>query len=101
MTLGQYLKRAREARQQLPPLSLRGAAKILGISAAFLSDVERGSRMPSKQLMIDMGHLYGVALRDIEGQDPRPSPRQMAQLTVKLDNDCSCCFCLWRRTNNQ
>lgn len=101
MTLGQYLKQARKARQKLTPLSLRGAAKILGISAAFLSDVERGSRMPSKQLMIDMGHLYGVALKDIEALDPRPSLKQMAQLTVKLDNDCSCCFCLWRRTNNQ
>lgn len=101
MTLGQYLKQAREAKQQLPSLSLRGAAKILGISAAFLSDVERGTRMPSKQLMIDMSHLYGVALRDIEAQDPRPSLKQMAQLTVKVDNECSCCFCLWRRTNNR
>lgn len=99
MKLGDYLRKTREAVS--PALSLRGAADRLHISPAFLSDVERGNRMPSKQLMSHMSYIYGVPLRDIEAQDPRPSPKQLAQLTVKLDNDCLCCFCQWRKINNQ
>lgn len=49
---GSLLRRERKARD----LSMRQIAKHLGVSVAFLSDVERGTRAPLRD-----AHIYAVA----------------------------------------
>lgn len=66
-SFGSYL---RELRKRLK-LPLRKAATTLGISPAFLSDIERDRRKPSPELLAKIGEVLGVPLAELEALDPR------------------------------
>jgi HTH-type transcriptional regulator, competence development regulator len=56
--LGQYLRGAREARQ----LSLREVERQVGVSNAYLSQVESGRiKEPSPNVLFKLTELYGAA----------------------------------------
>ncbi len=50
------IRTARLAKQ----ISLRGLAKTLAISPAYLSDIELGKRTPNTQVMADIAKLLDV-----------------------------------------
>lgn len=93
---GKVLADAREKRV----LSLRQAAKLLGVSHVFLRDVEQGRRKPSNALLLIMAHVFGLdhelvrqigELDGIESEsivttqpsDESPSPSTFARMTLK------------------
>jgi transcriptional regulator with XRE-family HTH domain len=56
-TLGREIRRLRT----LSGTSLRGFARIIGVSAPHLSDIERDRRRPSRELLRTIAHeLHGV-----------------------------------------
>ena len=67
-TLGERIRELRETKD----LSLRELAKRLGLSAAFLSDVELGRRYPSKKVLLQLADELGVKSSELENHDTRP-----------------------------
>jgi transcriptional regulator with XRE-family HTH domain len=66
-TLGERIRELREAQD----LSLRELAGKLGVSAAFLSDIELGRRYPSEKVLGDIAKLLGTSLEDLQKYDTR------------------------------
>ena len=64
-------QRIRELRTE-SGLSLRECARRLGISAAFLSDVELGRRFPSEQVLEGMARVLESPLQELQRYDTRP-----------------------------
>jgi transcriptional regulator with XRE-family HTH domain len=79
MPLGQRIRELREARDS----SLRELAKKLGVSAAFLSDIELGRRYPSEQNLKDLAHILGVSFDDLKTHDTRPPLEEVKRATEK------------------
>ena len=52
-------------------LSLRELAAKLGISAAFLSDIELGRRYPSEKVLQDIARFLGITVEDLQKYDTR------------------------------
>jgi transcriptional regulator with XRE-family HTH domain len=69
-SLGSYI---REVRTKLK-LPLRRAAAALGISPAFLSDIERDRRKPGPELVAKMGEVLGIQPAELDALDPRFDP---------------------------
>ena len=66
-TLGQEIRELREKND----ISLRELAKKLGVSAAFLSDVELGRRYPSDKVLSDIAKALGTSIEDLRSHDTR------------------------------
>ncbi|SRR6266404_974295 len=67
MTLGERIRQLREEKD----LSLREFAEKLGLSAAFVSDIELGRRYPSKKVLADIARVLGTSVEDLLKYDTR------------------------------
>jgi transcriptional regulator with XRE-family HTH domain len=78
-TLGERIRELREGHE----LSLREfAAKLGGLSAAFLSDVELGRRHPSDKVLADMARILGVPVEELRKHDTRPPVEDLKRLAT-------------------
>lgn len=77
-TLGQ---RIRELRQE-KDLSLRELAAKIGVSSAFMSDVELGRRNPSDQHMAAIARVLETSLEELQQFDTRPPLREFQRATL-------------------
>ena len=78
MPLGPRIRELREERD----LSLREMAKKLGVSAAFLSDIELGRRYPAEENLKDLARMLGVSLDELKAHDTRPPIEEMKRLSA-------------------
>ena len=77
-TLGERIRELREEQD----LSLRELAGKIGVSAAFMSDVELNRRYPSdKHLKAIVQHL-GTALADLQQYDTRPPVQELRKAAL-------------------
>src|SRR5579862_2340368 len=60
-SFGPFVKGKRLSKE----LGLREAAREMGVAAAYLSRVERGSEPPSGRLIARMSQLYGAPIEDL------------------------------------
>ena len=75
--LGEYIRELRDKND----LSLREfAAKLGGLSAAFLSDIELGRRYPSDDVLTDMARVLGTSIEDLKSHDTRAPIKELKQL---------------------
>jgi transcriptional regulator with XRE-family HTH domain len=75
-TLGQRINELRESQN----MSLRElSGNLKGFSAAHLSDIERGRRHPSKDLLGKLATVFEVDVADLERYDTRPAMRELKQ----------------------
>lgn len=72
-TLGEKIRELREEKD----LSLRELAGKIGVSAAFLSDVELGRRYLSDKHMQTVASVLGTSLEDLKQYDTRPPLREL------------------------
>src|SRR2546425_9274990 len=77
-SLGQ---RIRELRREAD-LSLREFAKKLGVSAAFLSDVELGRRYPSDSKLAKIAHILDISFAELQAYDTRPPVDELRRLSA-------------------
>ena len=77
-TLGERIRELREERD----LSLRELATQIGVSAAFMSDVELGRRQPSDKHMVAVARALGTSLEDLQQFDTRPPLREFRRATL-------------------
>jgi transcriptional regulator with XRE-family HTH domain len=77
-TLGQKIRELREAKD----LSLRELAKKLGVSAAFLSDIELGRRFPSDDVMAKIARILEVKAEDLRALDARPPVEDLKRISA-------------------
>ena len=77
-TLGEHIRELREERD----LSLRELATRIGVSAAFMSDVELGRRHPSDKHMAAVVEALGTSLEDLRQFDTRPPLREFRRATL-------------------
>ncbi len=78
-TLG---RRIRELRDQ-EDLSLRELAEKVGVSAAFLSDIELGRRYPSDNKLAKIAHALGTSLDELRTFDTRPPVDELKRLSAE------------------
>ncbi len=77
-TLGERIRELREERD----LSLRELATQIGVSAAFMSDVELGRRQLSDKHMVAVARVLGTSLEDLQKFDTRPPLREFRRATL-------------------
>ena len=77
-TLGERIRELREEND----LSLRELATTIGVSAAFLSDVELGRRHPSDKHMRSVAQALGTSWEDLRQFDTRPPLREFRKATL-------------------
>jgi transcriptional regulator with XRE-family HTH domain len=75
--LGAYIRRIRDQRD----VSLREFAKRLGLSAAFISDVELGRRHPSEEVLASIARALGVKIDELRAQDIRAPLEDIKRIT--------------------
>ncbi len=63
-------------------LSLRELATKIGVSAAFMSDVELGRRYPSDKHMAAVARALETSLEDLQQFDTRPPLREFRKATL-------------------
>jgi transcriptional regulator with XRE-family HTH domain len=61
-------------------LSLREFAAKLGLSAAFVSDIELGRRYPSSKVLSDMAKILGTSVDDLQKYDTRAPVKELKRL---------------------
>jgi transcriptional regulator with XRE-family HTH domain len=66
-TLGERIRELRGAQD----LSLRELAVKLGLSAAFVSDIELGRRYPSEKVLAAIAKILVTSLEELEKHDTR------------------------------
>ena len=81
MSAGQRIQEARSAKG----LSLRGAAKLIGIGASTLSDIETGAtKLPSVEVLYKMAAVFDVPPRWLvfgdDGELHTPTPQEESLL---------------------
>lgn len=67
-SLGERIRELREEKD----LSLRELARALGLSAAFMSDVELGRRYPSDEVLAKIAKKLHTTADDLRAHDTRP-----------------------------
>ena len=77
-TLGERIRELREARD----LSLRELASRIGVSAAFMSDVELGRRNPSDKHMDGIAEVLQASSDDLRDFDTRPPVQELRQAAL-------------------
>lgn len=78
-TLGDRIRELRNERD----LSLRELAKIVGVSAPFLTDVEQGRRFPSEDTLENLAGALRTNVADLKTHDTRPPAKEMTELSDK------------------
>ncbi len=78
MTLGQHIRGLREQKQ----ISLRELSRRLGITAAFLSDIELGRRYPSDQILSRIAMELAVEIENLRDYDARPPLDEIRRLST-------------------
>ncbi len=78
ITIGERIRQLREGKD----MSLRELAKAVGVSAAFLSDVELGRRYPSDKHLSAIARALGTTLEDLKAYDTRPPMRDLRRMTL-------------------
>ena len=81
-TLGQ---RIRERREELD-FSLREFAKLLRCSPPFVSDVERGRRFPSGDMLAEMARVLKLDIEELKEHDPRPPLGEIRRMAERDPN---------------
>jgi transcriptional regulator with XRE-family HTH domain len=81
--LGEYIRRQRETSR----LSLRNLAKITGISGTYLSQVERGLRKPSAEIMQGIAKGLRVSAETLYVQAGILEDRPVADVTSAILSD--------------
>jgi transcriptional regulator with XRE-family HTH domain len=76
ITLGEKLRNLREKAD----LSLRELAKMIDVSAPFLSDVELGRRFPSDEKLSLLAHHLAVPIEELKTFDTRESMSDLKRL---------------------
>lgn len=79
MTIQTFGQRIRELRGK-KDFSLRELAKKIGVSAAFLSDVELGRRYPSQKILIGVAQHLDTTIEDLREYDTRPPVEDLKRL---------------------
>jgi transcriptional regulator with XRE-family HTH domain len=74
--LGERIRELREAMD----LSLREFATKLGLSAAFVSDIELGRRYPSSKVLSDMAKILGTSVVELQKYDTRAPVEDLKRL---------------------
>ncbi|MDE2823499.1 MAG: helix-turn-helix transcriptional regulator [Chloroflexota bacterium] len=77
-TIGERIRELREDRD----LSLRELATTVGVSAAFMSDVELGRRQPSDKHMAALARALDTPLDDLQQFDTRPPLKEFRRATL-------------------
>jgi transcriptional regulator with XRE-family HTH domain len=77
-TLGQVLRELREKED----LALREAAREIGISAPFLSDIELGRRYPSDDVLAKLAKRFKVPMEQLREYDTRESIGSLRELVT-------------------
>jgi len=57
-------------------LSLREVSRRVGVSAAFMSDIELGRRYPSEEVLKKLAQVINVSLTELQSYDPRTPDRK-------------------------
>lgn len=73
---GTYLRRIREERN----ISLRELAKKIGVSGAFLSDIELGRRFPSSDKIEALAREIGIPVEELQKYDFRDEADAIRQM---------------------
>jgi transcriptional regulator with XRE-family HTH domain len=77
-TLGSFIRKSREAKD----ISLREFARRIGISAAFVSDIELGRRFPSEDMLLKIAeelNQNAEELRKLDTRAPVEEIKRMAE----------------------
>ena len=77
-TLGERIRELREEQD----LSLRELAGKIGVSAAFMSDVELNRRYPSDKHLREIARHLRIALADLRQHDTRPPVREVRKAAL-------------------
>ena len=67
-------------------LSLRDVNRLCGVSGSYLSQIERGQRMPGRSLVLKLAEAYGVdggELLKRAGHTGQPAPNSREMLDVE------------------
>lgn len=75
-TFGAFLRRVREQKH----ISLRELAKKIGVSGAFLSDIELGRRFPSADKIELLAKEIDVPLEELQGYDFRDEAEEIRKM---------------------
>jgi transcriptional regulator with XRE-family HTH domain len=78
LTLGERIRQLREKKD----LSLRELAKSVGVSAAFLSDVELSRRYLSDKLLGALAKALDTSIEDLKQYDTRPPMRDLRRMSI-------------------
>jgi transcriptional regulator with XRE-family HTH domain len=79
-SFGEVVRDARLAKG----MTLRQLAKILGVSAAFLCDVEHDRRKPARDRLPEFAEALGVELNDLTRSDPRSLDERVGRLEHRV-----------------
>lgn len=74
--LGEYIRELRDKAD----LSLRELAEKVGVSAAFLSDVELGRRFPKEENLKKIALVFGVSVAEFDERDSRDTLADIKRL---------------------
>ena len=77
-TLGECLRELRESKD----LSVRELSKRIGVSAAFLSDVELGRRHPSEDVLSKLARELGTTVAELRRHDARAPIRELRRMAA-------------------
>lgn len=77
-TLGERIRELREQKD----ISLRELAKKLGVSPAFLSDIELGRRFPSDEVLAKIAKELGESVEELKKYDTRPPVEELKRLAA-------------------
>lgn len=77
-SLGQFIRELR----QVNDISLRELAGRIGVSPAFMSDVELGRRNPSDSHLGKVAEVFGVSVDELLKYDTRPPVREFHQAAL-------------------
>lgn len=77
-TLGERIRELREEKD----ISLREFAKKLGVSPAFLSDIELGRRFPSDEVLTRIAKELGESVERLKAHDTRPPVEELKRLAA-------------------
>lgn len=76
-SIGDRIRQLRNDRD----LSLRELAKIVDVSAPFLSDVEAGKRFPGDDNLERIARALRTTVADLKSHDTRPPAKEMIELS--------------------
>jgi transcriptional regulator with XRE-family HTH domain len=77
-TLGERIRELREQKDT----SLRELAKKLGVSPAFLSDIELGRRYPSDEVLAKIAKGLATTVESLKQYDTRPPVEELKKLAA-------------------